>query len=257
MLLGIRNSLVGSAGGLLPSGGGGGSSPLMNGIQLSWSFDDAFDGSSQVYDQISNYPLVLMSEGGDVPTFVTGVIGNSIEFNQSGGGVTDGIQEVTADGSNYLHLNGDRTFSLWFFPTAGTGASTIAQVAINGNSAACEWQILSDQDAGNIQTYVFDTSGTGNGFSVNIAASEWSHIVVTWNNTTKTFRVYLNGVFQNSQSLASVNIQLGTPLSMGDDGTETFSASCQVDEFDIWDRILSDSEISTLYNGGVGLAYPF
>ncbi|MFH1308275.1 MAG: LamG-like jellyroll fold domain-containing protein [archaeon] len=90
--------------------------------------------------------------------------------------------------------------------------------------------------------------------SITFPNDVWTHVVMTKNATT--FRVYRNGV------------EFGAPfpvLSSGSivDGSHIINIGCNdyassffggdIDEVGIWNRALDASEVSQLYNGGVGL----
>lgn len=36
-----------------------------------------------------------------------------------------------------------------------------------------------------------------------------------------------------------------------------FAPNCKIDMLGVWDRVLSESELVSLYNGGNGMEYPF
>lgn len=71
--------------------------------------------------------------------------------------------------------------------------------------------------------------------------------------------LYVDGVNQGgsfvlSTSKTGIN-QVSARFGIGDPFTATFDGT--VDEVGLWNRILSSSEVTSLYNGGAGLAYPF
>lgn len=87
-----------------------------------------------------------------------------------------------------------------------------------------------------------------------ITAGTWHHGIGTWDGST--VRVYLNGT------------PSGTPGGVGTLGTTTgtrnlyiaynnFShLNVQIDEVGIWNRALPASDVTALYNGGVGMTCP-
>jgi len=86
----------------------------------------------------------------------------------------------------------------------------------------------------------------------------WEHIIIIHNTTGDYTIPFINGsnvTRQNDPSDSAVDYFLGE-LSVDGiaDGTP-FDG--QMDEFVMWDRILSDSEISQLYNNGAGTFFPF
>jgi hypothetical protein len=56
----------------------------------------------------------------------------------------------------------------------------------------------------------------------------------------------------------SYNVNDGTsPLYLGRQQSAGYNFDGQMDEWGIWDRVLTDEEVAYLYNGGLGQSYPF
>ena len=99
------------------------------------------------------------------------------------------------------------------------------------------------------------TRNTISGFSANA----WHHIVVTYNSTTGYQRAYLNGVYKSQtsqsrfqQTAAGVNTQLyiGADVT-SQNNTRIFAenfSKISVAKLRMYSSVLSDSNISTLYN---------
>ncbi len=86
--------------------------------------------------------------------------------------------------------------------------------------------------------------------NVSIAASQWSHIVVTFDGTI--YKVYLNGVLGQSGS-ASYNFSNTSDLAVGKHGTQNagyFHGT--IDDIRIYNRTLSETEVQQLYNENAG-----
>lgn len=229
---------------------------LLYGIQLAWHFDSVFDVSNQVYDSIVNYPLVITANGGDNPVIVPGLLNNSVEFNPLNNiPPINGLQEPVAGGTPFTHLSDDRTFSLWFFPVSHQNASFITGVGMAGFDATSEWILLGDQLAKNAQLYIYDGLG-GSQHILSSIINGWNHLLWTWKVSTNTATLFVNGVSVGSV-VQPPNINLAMPMFIGDDTTGTFTDPSKVDEFDIWSRVLTQAEITSLYNAGAGKAYPF
>ncbi len=89
------------------------------------------------------------------------------------------------------------------------------------------------------------------------SANAWHHIVITRGDTNATF--YLDGVAVDSRTV--VNTQQpaarhdwGFAVTRNNTGSG-FNGS--IDEIGVWNRSLSPSEITELYNSGVGISFPF
>lgn len=83
----------------------------------------------------------------------------------------------------------------------------------------------------------------------------WYHIVLVVNSTSNMKYFYVNGVLSNSTSFTG-SITPGTEaLFIGKYSTNYLNG--KVDEVGFWNRPLTSTEISELYNSGIGLTYPF
>ncbi|MBK8553966.1 MAG: VCBS repeat-containing protein [Ignavibacteria bacterium] len=111
-------------------------------------------------------------------------------------------------------------------------------------------------------THIISTDGnTAAGISVGAGATDgnWHHIAVTWKkNTVNGFRSYLDGALVAQRNSANVNLPVittGGYLGAYNLSTEWMNGT--LDEVRIWNRELSQSEISTnrflQINSGTGL----
>lgn len=91
----------------------------------------------------------------------------------------------------------------------------------------------------------------------NWKAGEWHHVAVTWQRNEKTMRgvkrIFLDGKLAGEAKDVLMDFELTGALIIGGiDGSETFerSADAAIDEFAIWERVLSDEEIKQLVQMG-------
>ena len=97
--------------------------------------------------------------------------------------------------------------------------------------------------------------------SITISTSGWNMITVVKSTDTGTnLTYYLNGAAAGTASIGSVS----TPANNAYFGSYSVNNSTflyyfngRLDEVGIWDRALSSTEITELYNSGAGLTYPF
>jgi hypothetical protein len=95
-----------------------------------------------------------------------------------------------------------------------------------------------------------------------ISAGSYAHVVFTKSTATTVsgVKIYVNGT---SQSLTTgldtltSNITYAADLNFGTRTGASSNMNGQLDEIGIWDVELTGSEVTELYNGGAGLAYPF
>ena len=80
--------------------------------------------------------------------------------------------------------------------------------------------------------------------------NQWHHIVATYSNLTETIKIYVDGVEDISRTLPGFgNMATNTDnLLVGIESSDGFSG--RIDELAIWNKALSATEISGLYNNG-------
>jgi hypothetical protein len=67
--------------------------------------------------------------------------------------------------------------------------------------------------------------------------------------------LYVDNILIGSINDSSVGSS-GIPFLIGSNG-DTYTFPSSIDEVGVWNRLLSDQEVSDLWNGGAGLTYPF
>jgi hypothetical protein len=87
----------------------------------------------------------------------------------------------------------------------------------------------------------------------------WHHIVFTWN-AYGNLTLYVDGVLEHQQAsagnLANVDVN-NISFNSNADGTYNTGSACEIDECGVWNRELTQAEVTALYNTGAGLTYPF
>jgi len=108
-----------------------------------------------------------------------------------------------------------------------------------------------------------------NGYSYSppgtISLDQWYHTIIVYDgdgaSNDDKVKVYVNGVNQSliHDNIPSSLFSSSLDFKVGDSSVTGIHAPFDgiVDEVSIWDRALNPTEISQLYNSGVGLDYPF
>jgi len=181
-----------------------------------------------------------------------GTDGSTLTFNRG----------AQISGNNYENINTNQgTISFWVKPnwsnTAESGAHT---------SSDPRYKYFAEIPAGvHTLSLVYDDywnqvraqTGSGDGAyadakAVTITAGNWYHIVMEWDLDnvligSKEVRLFVN----NSEGTNStINAVLDAPSGVGHVGTTTSNAL--IDDFAIYDRVLTTTEIASLYNSGTG-----
>ena len=182
-------------------------------------------------------------------TYGTGKINNGAVFNGS-----------NAKFTNNVHVNGDLTIAVWVKDN-------------NNNWATYPW-IFNDYTPGtgcNVQFMIYGSpvgevryargngSGTDPGlsdFGVTISSGAWHFLVVTQSGTSAN--LYVDGGSAIPLTMTYSGGASGITPAIGgrsSDNADPFNGT--MDEMGFWSRALSSAEVTTLYNSGAGLQYPF
>lgn len=186
----------------------------------------------------------------------SGKINGCYSFN----GTTDDIETGIVIAKNTAY-----SISMWvYFSSSGGGNDYFIcnDLGSSGNSGMYAYYNHSSQ-----AITVAVTDGLSHNCFTPITISSVSkdtfhHFVITWDGSTTTgsFKVYLN---------TSVTSCGAFSYAMSDDITTSFilgqyaaAATAEgllgrIDEVGFWSRAITSSEVSTIYNSGTGLTYPF
>lgn len=214
-----------------------------------WALEDATDEHS-TNDLTNN----------NSATFATGQINNGVDLESSSSqylSIVDGSQtglDITS---------GQLTASFWVKLESQPSNSNFALFAKSGVGASS--YTFYYKDTGGTKSgvvLIYDSGAPTTNINHNIVGltlttGVWTHLVVQYDGSGSIAYVYKNGTLVDSDTNGSANdinnstqsFRIGTEISEYTDGV--------IDEFGIWDRILTTDEIDELYAAGAGLAYPF
>jgi hypothetical protein len=181
------------------------------------------------------------------PLFGAGKFGTSVILNGS-------TQYVSIPTSSSLAVPGSLTISLWMNPTDWADSLHQTQQLVaksNGGAANNDYELRENGGSQNLQFLktIGGSQQTINSNVVTIPNNQWTHIVVTFNASTFAVNFYLNGAADGGGTFTSGSINTYTqPLTIGTRPTgNSFNGS--IDDVRIYNRVLSTTEISQLYQG--------
>ena len=121
------------------------------------------------------------------------------------------------------------------------------QLAVNTNGTI---RFIRFNDAGSVISN-FNSTGT-------VTDNTWRHIVAVFDNSVGS-KIYINGTQDGSDAVTTSNKITSGTAAFGSNTNSTPSEyfTGSIDEGAIWSRALSAAEVTSLYNAGAGLAYPF
>ena len=211
---------------------------LSVGLLTYYRFDET--SGTTAADSSGNGNTASLSGG---PTFSAGIQGNAVTLSGTSQYVSlpSGIlsSATSFSVSAWVKLSSAPTWCRVF--DFGTGTTAYMFLSPNSGSATLRFAITS---AGNGQEQQVNTTST-------LPTGSWQHIAVTLSASTTTLYVQGASVAQNTGTTT-------TPASLGSTtqtwiGRSEFSAdpylNGQVDNFRIYDRALTASEVQELYSG--------
>ena len=234
-----NNVIYGKNGGIhLGSDAQAGSTPYPFGTRK-----NVYIHHNKIYKTKDDIEDGFVMEGG---ISIAGYNNTIIEHNIIDGCTTDGIifKPDLADGIGYQTIVRNNILM------------NVADTALN-NRAASIHSFVSDNNLffNNGADYANASSTTDSNndplfASTHSTLHQWHHIVATYSNITETVTIYIDGIAHISRTLPGFgNMTTNTDnLLVGIESSNGFSG--RIDELAIWNKALSASEISSLYNNG-------
>lgn len=220
---------------------GGATSTLLTGLVNYWSFDEL---SADAIDIVSGNNGIIY---GDVNQGQSGKIGNSVKFTSISTYIrtTSYLEDVS--GASKVSI------STWVKRAALNGILNL----VNTKSSINGIQLWNDG-----KIYLMPTSGSANYGYFSSNDTNWKHLVLLFDGTKSTnltkLTLYVNGVIVPLNFSGTIASSWATLTgSVFNFGGSYGGANGKIDDTGIWNRILTDDEVTELYNSGNGKAYPF
>lgn len=216
---------------------------ITNGLIAYYPFKGNTNDQSGNGNNLTNYGATLSTDR-------FGNIDNAYEFNGSN-------NYLIVSNSNHPTKNVTVTYSVWIYYSGNLNVGQHASVVDVGNagdsypskrSALLIWKNTTSND-------LFTYCEQSNDFAFkdyNINNNQWIHVLII--KTSTNIILYINGSFIESGSIKSNQNVTSTKISIGGNGNlqhangEYFRG--KIDDIRIYNRALSDNEISQLYNEG-------
>jgi hypothetical protein len=196
-------------------------------------------------------------------TYTTGKIGNAFNLN--------GTTSYVDFGDNFDIGTSSWSFDCWLFTTSTASNQNIFSKTI---AAGLTGRYLASLVNGVDVRFFFAAVDSSNLIDIRLintnVLNQWNHYVFMFDRSDK-MKIYRNGVLtsptlvsgtNNLIPYASTNYNtdkifiIGAGTSSNTDVASNFFNG-QIDNFNIWNRILNQDEITELYNSGNGKQYPY
>lgn len=225
------------------------SAPLVTQLISYWKLDES---SGNAADSVGANTLTNTNTA----TYVTGLINNAVDLGTantnkkltiaSNLGITNGAISM----SMWVKLNTEIATGTWGFAQKGNATNHVQYIIAYEYNAGSRRVVFNRQKQNSSNNTVTNT--------VTMGTSNFYHLVLTYDGST--LEGYVNGT--SAGTLATSGDGVGSGLNQFDIGegsmfAGTSYASIDTDETGIWNRALTAGEITSLYNSGAGLSYPF
>jgi hypothetical protein len=212
-----------------------------------WKIDET--SGTTIYDSHGNNNCTVQT---GVTISQNGLIGHAASFIGTSGGLTTGKK------ASELGISGgiSKSVSIWIKPNIAINGLNSCGIIDCGNRE--DQQQFGLKYYGAPAYWMFDSwyGAVRIGSNDNkLADGMWHHIVVTYNSIGHKLRTYMDGNFVTEDATKTLNTGDNYTFSIGIGSQGKYIGS--IDEVGLWKRALTDGEVKSLYNSGIGIQYPF
>jgi len=243
----IANKLLRGA-----AGGAGAPNPIIlpnhPNLKAMYTMDN-ISGSTLIDESPNNHDMTMINS----PTFVAGKISNAIRLD----GVDQNVDLAPASTLGVSNAIG--SMAIWFKTTESTVLHTPITMRTSkstGSTSDSVHIILVLESNGQIRAI----TGTDQLFSVASGFNDgnWHFVVINKDIATVGLELFIDSVSDGSISIANITAGFDIGLTLGSNNNRVTPPGYiqffdgDLDQFRYFDRILTQTEINALYNGGVG-----
>ncbi len=151
--------------------------------------------------------------------------------------------------SNYINTGKDNTsFSMWYrYDTKIQGDDASKNTVLLQHEGDGK-SLLTLKADGHYNTYVNAQNVDSN---KTVTKGDWQHITVSFNQTTKKVKFFINGKFDSEKPLGNTTVNKTLSLRLGshknDNSTDPHPMRGDVDEFYVYNKALNNDEAKALY----------
>lgn len=219
-----------------------------------WKLEEA---SGSRTDEVGSYNLT----DNNTVTSGAGKIGNAASFDDANSEYLSSTTSLGLSMATYF------TYNFWVNITALPTASEVDYTFhwadnVTANQKG-DVQIQLYNDAGTQQIYLYRRDSAGGdqaGANYTLTQGTWFMLTYTWDGSNH--KLFING--SATPTITGASTRTGTNTANTPNATFFKMAGSEVDarfmhglldEWGVWSRVLTSSEITELYNGGAGLTY--
>lgn len=216
-----------------------------------WKFDESSGDAADAHG--SN----TLTNNNTTP-FVAGKINNAADMERTSA-QSFSIADASQSG---LDITGDFSIQMWLKVEADpTGVAYVLQDKRAGDTGGYSVRYADDGAIRLIARWKDGANASEGHIDQTLTAGSWFHVVFAINTDGPNGTIYVNGsgtALTMDATAATVISNTAAAFVLGDQPTPAGNSyDGLMDEVGIWDRVLTSDEVTELYNGGAGLAYPF
>lgn len=216
---------------------------------------EAFYKLSDPNDSVGSHNL---TETGS-PTYAAGLIDNAVVLSGSNFLFREDddlftLRKTAGDPD----LGSSRTFAVWINADDFASQPGILSNWANSGGGPVQWLLFAD-DTTHLTFQVRDTSNVDHTARLSAPSTGAFHLIVcTYSSADGAIGISVDAGTVTSTTTASVREGIGS-FDVGSRNTSGAGAGFNglIDNVGVWTRVLSSTEITTLYASGAGLEFPF
>jgi len=160
-----------------------------------------------------------------------------------------------ADNASLSVGGSDFSLQAWFKPTTDVNSPIVAKYPADGASREYAIRVISTQ----FNVLIGQDDSTQDSVTAGAPSNGvWSHLVFTWDNTTREGILYVDNSATAKSFAVTGNYDDNADFVIGGWSSPGAGATQNgdIDEVGLWKRKLTASEVEDLYNAGSGVTYP-
>jgi len=237
---------------------GAGESTLLTGLAHYYLLGEAAGATRE--DSVGDVDLTLWGEGTPTVPSGTGVNGNCIAFPADNAAwlADSDPQGDPVEAGGMQEMTSTWTVSFWISTTLAEGTYVWYNGPLISFLHVAGWPALTGtyEDIYSFTLAPVDTA-------LIAVDGSWTHVVFAFDASKETpaekLQIYLNGASKDlyGDNTYPTVCTPGGPFMFYNATEPYFVLSTSVDEFALWSRQLTSTEVAELYNSGTGKFYPF
>jgi hypothetical protein len=156
----------------------------------------------------------------------------------------DGTEYINCGTGSSLKPTSAYSVSGWF-KLDGLVATQKTIISNDNNSGYMTW-VANDK----LWFYHFDTNWRTITSNTTLVADTWYHFALTWDLSSTTGKMYINGVYDNQNTSFNQVTYLSTPVYIGTYGPSLYFIG-NLSNLAVWNTTLSSTEVQNLYANGM------